>query len=305
MKSEERHKLQQNELADFIAKWMTSLKPYQNTIFGGLIVMLLVVLLLTWWRRESSSALTTANDDFFMALNSFSTADLAKVAEDHPKSKIAAAAAVAAAEIHLNRGTNLLFQNEAVAKQELQSAIELYQKALDLDPEDMLREQALYGMARAEESRGKLKEASENYQKVIDQNPEGAYAGIARQRWESLKRLSIKKFYDKFAEYHGPKPAIQESPNQGKELDFNNLPKEGPVYQPQDPLKLGPLSDEKKSGQAAGETKPQETKSPPSETPASPSTPPTAKTPAQPSTPSAKPDSEKKPAETPPVPENK
>ena len=43
MKSEERHKLQQNELADFIGRWATILKPYQNAIYAGLIVALVAV----------------------------------------------------------------------------------------------------------------------------------------------------------------------------------------------------------------------------------------------------------------------
>ena len=42
MKSEERHKLQQNELADYLAKVVEKIKPYQNAILGGIILVLVL-----------------------------------------------------------------------------------------------------------------------------------------------------------------------------------------------------------------------------------------------------------------------
>jgi tetratricopeptide (TPR) repeat protein len=281
MKSEERHKLQQNELADLIAKWFQILKPYQNIIYGSLIVILVAGLLLVWQNHKSAGSLMAANDEFFRGVISMNTTDLYKVIEDHPDSRIAPAAALMAADIHLQQGTFLRFQNKATANQELQQAVEWYGKTLASEHQGMLFDQALYGLARAKESLGELKPASKFYQQLVETNPDGVYGRLARQRLEDLKRPSIKEFYDKFADYD-PKPAFHDlpnAPNQDTDIDFKNLPKEGPVYPLHDPLKLGPPAGEPKPGETAGEKKPEEAKSisppPASETPA-PTTPPSS-----------------------------
>jgi tetratricopeptide (TPR) repeat protein len=241
------------------------------------------------------------------------TADLEKVFDDYPQSKIAPAAAITSANIHLGRGTDLLLQNKALANQELGYAIDLYQKALEKNPDGILREQAYYGLGRAEESQGKLKDATQYYGKVIDENPEGVYARLARQRRDDLRRPSIKQFYDRLAEYE-PKPAFQDLPNvpnPGSGLDVNDLPKESPVFPLQDPLKLGPSSGEQKPAAPGGEKQPKEAKTPslPSpETPAPPTAggkkPEPAKSPVPQGpeipAPTATPDSGKKSAETTP-----
>ncbi|MBN2578189.1 MAG: hypothetical protein JXB10_04290 [Pirellulales bacterium] len=243
MKSEERHKLQQNELADFIAKWLEALKPYQNTIYAVVIVVLVAVLLWVWWSRESTGNLMAANNDFSSGMMSQNTAALNKVLDQHPDSKIASAAAVAAADLHLRQGTYQLFQDPATANQQLQAAVNLYNVALNKKPEGILREQALFGLARAEESLGKLKAASSYYQQVIDADPEGVYAELAYRRWKDLERTSTKEFYDKFAEDQKKPtlPGLSDLPNPNTELDFKNLPQE-PIFSPRDPLKLGPTS---------------------------------------------------------------
>jgi tetratricopeptide (TPR) repeat protein len=263
MKSEERHKLQQNELADILAQWLETIKPYKNAIYAGVIVVLVAVLLYAWRRHESANTLMAANDAFAQAMASENPDALLQVFEDHSDSKIASAAAIASADIRLRMGTQLLLQNKAVAKQHLQHAIDLYRKALDKKPMGLLLEQTYYGLGRAEESLGNLKEASGYYGKVIDENPEGAYAGLAQQRRQDLRRPSIREFYDRLAEYE-PKSSILDQPNSstpGSGLDLKDLPKEEPAIQLRDPLKLGPSTGEEKPA-AGGEKKPEEAKSP-------------------------------------------
>ena len=70
MKSEERHKLHQNALAIWIAETMTTIKPYQNAILGGLIVVILVVIVAIWWTSESTASGEPGLDAIFHGIRS-------------------------------------------------------------------------------------------------------------------------------------------------------------------------------------------------------------------------------------------
>jgi hypothetical protein len=316
MKSEERHKLQQNELADYLAKIVETLKPYQNAILGGIIVVLVAVLFLHWWNNESASAMEAANTQFYSAFSSGQPAELMGVVEKYPQSKVAVVAALMAADLHLGNGCNLLFQNRASANSELGKAVDIYQKLLrePVFEDKLLSAQATYGLARAKECQNKLPEAEKLYAEIVEKWPEGPYGVLAARRLEDVKRPATKENYDKFAKFD-PKPFKDDSRLPGKmpAFDPNNMPKEGPLYTPgsideksdgktekkddlqenkifkeTDPLKLGqPATGEKKPDEA----KPAEPEKPAAE-PAKPAegeqptaTPPATETPAPEKTP--------------------
>ena len=85
MKSERRHELQHNELADWLAKSAEAIKPYQNMIFAAVVVVLVGVVGYTVWSRMSAAQTTQAWDELSTAIESGNVAKLAKVIEDYPQ----------------------------------------------------------------------------------------------------------------------------------------------------------------------------------------------------------------------------
>jgi tetratricopeptide (TPR) repeat protein len=261
MKSQERHKLQQNELADWLAKVITATKPYQNTILGAVIVLILAAIVGSWWTRESSASAQRAWTQLFTALDNGSSSELFKVAEDYPSSKAASMANLAAADLQLFQGCGMLFVNKASANQQLNNAAELYQRVLEQSKSDIVRQQATFGLAKTRESQGKLETAMKLYTEVTTKWPNTGYSSMASRRVEDLKRNSTKAIYDKFAQFD-PKPAFNQTPGQqpGEKpvFDLDNLPKESPLFTPG----------------AATETKTEEKKEQPTDNKAAESSPP-------------------------------
>ncbi|MCC6123470.1 MAG: hypothetical protein IT426_00760 [Pirellulales bacterium] len=231
MKSEERHKLQQNELADYLAKVVERIKPYQNAILGGIILTLVAVLLFHWWTGKSATETEAANTEFYNALNSAMSsndpADLIAVAEKHPDNPSASVAALAAADLYLNNGSELLFQNKSKANSELGDAATLYQKILPRLNNPFLIAKANFGLARAQECQNQLAEAKKHYEAVVKIQPDGPYGVLAKRRLEDLNRPATNEYYDKFAKFE-PKPFKDEPGMSDKSplFDPSNLPRE-------------------------------------------------------------------------------
>jgi hypothetical protein len=228
MKSEERHKLHQNALAVWLAQTLTTIKPYQNAIIGGVIVVLLAVILTMWWNSESASQANKAWTQFFAAFDQGSTAALANVAENNPRSSAAPVADLASADILLAQGCNMLFTNKATANQSLNKAVELFEKVIEQSGKAALKAQATFGLAKARESQGKLETASKLYNDVKTKWPDTVFAQMAAQRLKDLDRPSIKQVYDQFAKYD-PKPVFNSLPDSKPKLD---LPDESPIFTP-------------------------------------------------------------------------
>ena len=240
MKSEERHRLQHNQLADWIAKTITTIKPYQNPILIGLLLVTVGIVAYSVWSRVSAAENTQAWNELNAALESGNIAKLAKVREDHPSTHVAHVAAVVEADYTLADGCNRLFVSKAVANQELAKAIELYLTVLDQSRNSSLLERATFGLARAREAKAVCKVADVNqeeldkamglYQEVSTKWPDGAFAIAAARRLDDLKRPATKRLYDRFAKFD-PKPAYSgESglPGQKPSFDLNSLPSDGP-----------------------------------------------------------------------------
>ena len=250
MKSEERHKLQQNELADYLAKVVERVKPYQNAILGGILLVLVIILLVHWWNGKSASELEVANTQFYNALgnalNSGEPSELIEMAEKYPDSPAAADAALTAADIYLNNGCNQLFQNKAKANSDLGNAVDLYEKILPRLKDPFLKAQANFGLARAEECQNQLSKAIEYYKEIVKNWPDGPYGVLAASRLQDLERPSTKEIYDKIANFD-PKPFKDDSILSDKMplFDPTNLPKE-PLFKT-DTLgeKLNPGSEKK------------------------------------------------------------
>jgi tetratricopeptide (TPR) repeat protein len=224
MKSEERHKLHQNALELWLIQTFEAIKPYQNMIIAGIIVLLVVVVFAFWWINESSSQSNTLWTQFYVAFYQRNPAVLENLAEANSRSSVAPVAQLAAADMQLAQGCNMLFVNKATANQSLNKAIELYTAVYQQNSTPILRAEAAYGLGQALESLGKLEEATKFYTEVTMSWPETVYAPMATSRLDDIKRTSIKEMYDKFAKFD-PKPAFNQPSGINANPSNNATPK--------------------------------------------------------------------------------
>ncbi len=251
MKSERRHELEQNTLAQWLARVIQQVKPYANAILGGVLAIILVFVVVSWWTNESEAQSTKAWDQYYAALSDRSSMvpGLEKVAKDHAGTAAGTWALLTVADLQLDAGCNLLFQNKASANIELRNALDNYLKLLEQSRDPLVLQRATLGQARAREAQGDLAKAQELYERLASRWPQGVYADLAKERLRDVQDQSTKEFSDWFARYDPKPPASQGPGRPGERPDFNldNLPDGAPPAKSEaaSEVKPGTLLDQK------------------------------------------------------------
>ena len=110
MKSELRHKLQRNALADWLVETGQSLKPYQNLLVILAVGVVAVIVAYSWYSHASAEQTAQSWNQLNAGFNKAES--LAKVAEEYHDTPAGQMAAVLAADTYLVDGCELLFQNK-------------------------------------------------------------------------------------------------------------------------------------------------------------------------------------------------
>tara|TARA_R110002095_G_scaffold132873_2_gene115306 strand:+ start:4724 stop:5686 length:963 start_codon:yes stop_codon:yes gene_type:complete len=242
MKSEHRHDLQTNDLSKLIVQAEPFMEQYGlKALIAVGAAFVLVIGYFAW-----STSQTSRDAEAWTRLAACtSTADFENVAEDFAGTKVASWALVHAAESHLQSGIRNSFTDRSAGDRDFKEAKEQFQKLLDSSstlPE--IRERALFGMARTEESTsdGDLKNATELYKKLIQEYPNSIFRKLADQRVKpvagekvaALDQEDTKNFY-KWFHAQSPKPGDRKQPGfnmpmpggmtpGGEETDSTELP---------------------------------------------------------------------------------
>lgn len=219
MKSERRHELQHNVLADAVGDWATRLQPYGRMITGFVVLLVVLVLVITWVSGNSARRVADGWDEYFDAVNNLDRPRLTEIAETYAGTSVAPWARIVAADIALNEGISQLFSNKTQGRELLRQAVDNYQTVLKTGDDATIKQRALYGLGRAHESLAgveDLEKARSEYEQLIQGWPAGVFTTAAKDRLADLEQKSTKKFYDWFAKYEPPKAA---SPS-GKRPEF-------------------------------------------------------------------------------------
>src|SRR5262245_13379689 len=178
MKTERRHELQTNVLAESLARWIEVARPYTKA--GLAILIALVAALFAWGYHSTQSSRHQADgwDEYFDAVNSRDPrGGLNDVVERYAGTPVGNWARVSLADMQLDQGTQLMFANKSAGREELQKTIEAYQAILLESSQPMLLQRATFGLARAREALGKdLAKAREDYRSIGLKWPDSPYA---------------------------------------------------------------------------------------------------------------------------------
>jgi tetratricopeptide (TPR) repeat protein len=230
MKSEERHRLEKNALADWLGQVIVGVKPYLATLLVGALALGGVAALTSWWMRSSAQGSEAAWNRFYSALASGKASDMEQVIDDFPKTEVAHWATLVASDGRLGRGSSMLFENRSEAVQELRKATDGYTAVLEEARDARLRERAYFGRGRTYESlagtrqgAGELEKATADYEEVIKLAPKGVFAQIATERLKAIQSPDVKRFYDKFAAYE-PRSALADEPGTPGKRPSQDLP---------------------------------------------------------------------------------
>jgi len=213
MKSERRHELQHNDLAEWATKAYETVAPYRNAIIGAVLLLIVGGIAWTIWRGHSESqaaeswnameipealVIPVYRSDRYPGI-------MEKVSNTYSGTRAAAWAQVCLADSVLYFGENLLLVQKDAGTQNVKNAMEIYKKSLPSSPAPMARERALFGIARALESLGQLQEATAAYNELNRDFPQGTYKAIADGRLAVLSKPETAEFYEALAKYT-PKP---------------------------------------------------------------------------------------------------
>lgn len=234
MKTERRHELTTNELADSLGGFLdTTLKPYAPYI--GATILAAAVLgggyyLVTTWQADARQQ--EWNDLYFAldaqappgataAVGDPRIAALEKVVKDHPQADAGQMARLALADAKLAEGVEALFSDRAKALGLLREALDMYGAVRNEARHPLLLERATLGVARAHESLGDLDAAKREYAEAVKKWPTGPFSGMASRRLADLERSSTVAFYQWFAAQQ-PRPAPTGLPGMpGDRLPFD------------------------------------------------------------------------------------
>ncbi len=195
MKTERRHDLETNVLADTMARWIDHIKPYTNVIWAVVVVGLVIAIGGYLVTSRSSQREAEAWEEYYNAVSGgrVDLNQLQRIAQEYSGTKIADWANIARADALLRQVSFLLFVDGPASKELLGKTRRAYvslQKN-STDPEILSR--ASFGLGRAFEMEGRLDKAQEQYALVT-----GVFGQSAAARMKAVENRETKEFYGWF-----------------------------------------------------------------------------------------------------------
>jgi hypothetical protein len=225
MKTARRHELQHNDLADWIASSIESVRPYSKMLAAGLVAVAVLGLAYWYLAQESQKKQAQAWTEYYNARATGDADALTKLLAENEGTPVALWARLYIADSQLLNGIEGLFRDRAAAVERLRRAADNYRVIRDTSTDPVLTERAMLGLARAYEALpDKLADAQLEYQALLDRNPQGIFAAQARARGAELERVPVREFHDWFAAQEIKPPAAPQSPDIKPTFDAEGLP---------------------------------------------------------------------------------
>lgn len=200
MKSERRHELQQNELADILGRFIKKAEPYAPVVLTAIIALVIAGLAFSYFQSRAATQRSDATLLYLLNSGQGDPAALGDIAASYPDTKAAQLAKLSQADAYLSQGIEAMFTDRELATADLQDALTTYQDVFDAAEEQIVRSRAAFGTARTHEALGEIDQAIESYQQVVEIHESDAIVEVAEQRIKSLQRADTKEFLAWFSE---------------------------------------------------------------------------------------------------------
>jgi hypothetical protein len=261
MKTERRHELQTNVLADWLGTKLETAQEYTKAILASLVAVVVIVGVLVFMSKRSEQTQAVAWEQYFDATLTGASEKFGVVADKFPNTLAGQWARLSLGDTELAQGTEQLFEDRTLAKGTLDRAIESYTRAREQSRDVEILERSTIGLGRVHEALSQLAEARQEYEQLLAKWPQSIYASEARRRVDDISKQSTKEFYDWFASQNtkalgGGGPGIPGLKPSGLPDDEPATP---PVTQPdKKPADKKPATPEKKPEEkpAAAQTPP-------------------------------------------------
>lgn len=204
-------KLEDNDLAEATLALVDRVRPYFGTILAGLAAGLAALVAYAFVSSQAEATRKQSWDACLAAISAGDADQFSEVARRYPGTDAARWAELLMADTAATQGTQLLFVDRQRAEGRLQAAVDLYSALLAARPQGLLGERAVFGLAKARESLGKLAEARRGYEAVAAEFPGTTLARIASDRAADLGRESTRQWYDWFGTQKIAPPAVSTS----------------------------------------------------------------------------------------------
>lgn len=240
MNSEDRHRLETNELGVAIQSAGHWMEEHATKIVAAICGVLLVAAAVVWWSRQTDS---TAVKAWSLLETAENVGDFDTVADDYKGTAAGRWAKLRASELYMKTGLELVFTNRDGAMVELNKAKEGFE-ALSKDnaADAPVLERANWGLALTLESlsEGDTAKAVEAYQRVVDMKPESYFKPFAEERVATLKKGGASEFYAWFSK-ENPKPPESRPKDVGNHPGLDDLLNPKPAKAP--PLLERPIDN--------------------------------------------------------------
>ena len=261
MKTERRHELHTNALADWLGDQIERLRPYSRLAAAGVVAAVVALGLYGYLASQSSHRNEEGWKRFDVAYEALrqkgDAEDLVQLAQssEFAGTSVGYWAALNLADFHLNEGINQLFSDRAAAAKSLRSAVDEYAQVSKQTQLPMLADRAVLGIARAYESLNELDNARKHYEQLASK-VSGPFAVDAQQRLRDLGQDSTKRFYDWFFAATPPRQGLEGPGTPGMRPNFGSLPDEGSFKTPEaesDSLLRTPKAKDEQAAEAAAD----------------------------------------------------
>lgn len=202
MKTERRHELQTNVLADALGHYGEQLRPYAKHFAAVVVAVVAIVAISGFFVSDQTSRSSIGWADYFAASNDVNPdpARLRAVAQQHQGTPAGLWAKLTEADTELARGMRLLYTDRDAANEALDQAVSSYESVVEgLADEPQLQASARFGLAQALECSGRISKAIEAYEAAAGSGAGSGLAARALARKEELEKSDVKKFYNWFA----------------------------------------------------------------------------------------------------------
>jgi tetratricopeptide (TPR) repeat protein len=199
MRSERRHELEENELAESTGALMERVRPHLRTLAFAALAAVGAAAAWSLISAQKIAARERSWDECMAAMAQGDVDRLAEVIRRHPDTSAARWSQMLLAESAIAEGSQQLFGDPARGRTRLEQAEQIYTEILAGRPSGLVAERAVFGLAKARESLGRIDEARRGYEALVQEYPRSAVREMAEQRIAALGRGSSREWYDWFS----------------------------------------------------------------------------------------------------------